>query len=147
MKLVVSISRRKLHRLRHAALHVKYSWDNNQIQATTDLARMGLRQRHRVPLPEYSPDMHQIVEHTISKFKQDLMKAVLAHDGPMTPATAQRLARQVFKGILATSIHANKEKLVSCLQAIATPQGVPVKCADGKEHMGSGGDYPEAALC
>jgi hypothetical protein len=147
MQLVVCISRRKLRRLKPKPLHAKYSWDNNQIQAAADITKMGLRQRHRAPLPAYSPDMHQIVEHTIGKIKKDLMHAVLAHEGPMTSATAQRLAKRVFKGISASSIHANKEKLVSCWQAIAAPAGVMVECADGKWHKGSGGDYPEAALC
>jgi hypothetical protein len=146
MKLVVEKTREKLQAL-HPPVEPLYSWDNNRTNASADIHKMGLTEEQAVPLPTYSPDMHQIIEHAIAQFKKELAKAVLEHDGqPMTASEAQKLAEDVFKGLDWSGIAANDQKLVCNWQVISTPEGEPVKCIDGKWHTGTGGNYPSADL-
>lgn len=137
MKQVVAISTEKLMPLKPL-----YSIDNNPTNKAAELSAMGLTEDDMLDLPTYSPDMHQVVEHTIAEFKKKLLQAVLEHDGqPMTPATAKQLAEQVFASIKPEHIAANELKLVTCWEQIAQPEGVRFRCADGVERNGVGGDW------
>lgn len=125
----------------------KYSWDNNRINKSARLSAMGLQEGDVVPLPTYSPDFHQIIEHAIAQFKHALLAAVMEHSGqPMTAAKAQQLAVEVFEQFDAQSIAENEVSLVCCWQQVATPLGEQVKCYDGVWRNGTGGDWAEAPL-
>ena len=147
VKLVVDHTKQEFKRVtKKRRLVPKYSWDNN---ATNKAARleMGLEKADVVPLPTYSPDFHQIIEHAIGEFKERLLAEVMEHSGqPMTPATAQELAVEVFKGLDWEGIAATEPQLICCWQQVGTPEGEPVMCLDGVQRMGTGGDWAVASL-
>jgi hypothetical protein len=142
MKQVVAIAEQELQ-----PLQPLYSIDNNPTNKAADISAMGLTESDMLALPTYSPDLHQVIEHTIAEFKKALLQAVLNHDGqPMTVAKAQQLAEEVFAGIKPEHIAANALKLVCCWQQVATPKGLRKKCVDGAVWTGTGGDWADARL-
>lgn len=146
MKLVVDYTRGEFKSLGDQPVP-KYSWDNNAINKAARLSKMGLQEADVVPLPTYSPDLHQIIEHAIGVFKRKLLDAVMAHSGqPMTAAQARELAVEVFEKFDPQSIAANEEQLICCWQQVATPQGEYIKCQDGVRRKGRGGDWADASL-
>jgi hypothetical protein len=142
MKQIVAITTAQLY-----PLQPLFSIDNNPTNKAAELSRMGLTESDMVSLPTYSPDMHQVVEHTIAEFKKGLLQAVFQHDGQaMSVAKAQQLAEEVFASIKPEHIAKNALKLVCCWQQIATPKGVRKACADGVVRAGTGGDWATADL-
>lgn len=144
VKLVVDLTKQEFKSVSDALVPI-YSWDNNATNKAARLEMMGLEKADVVPLPTYSPDLHQIIEHAIGEFKKRLLALVMEHSGqPMTAARAQELAVEVFEGLDWDGIAANEEQLICCWQQVGTPEGEPVMCKDKKQRVGTGGDWAEA---
>ena len=146
MKIVVDVTRPQIRALRNN-LEALYSWDNNPTNKAARISGMGLKKGDVLPLPTYSPDLHQIVEHAIAQFKTELLKAVMKHDGQaMTTTRAQELAVEVFSRLDKDAIHKNGQRLVCCWDVVKTAKGEVVKCKDEIDRVGTGGDWAPADL-
>jgi uncharacterized membrane protein len=131
-------------RARLAALGLSpfFSWDNNRIQATANLANMGILPHEKVPLAPYMPDAHKVIEHTFARIKAEVKDAVylLGPDTVMTPALAQSIVYARFWQQQQATIRADVDSLPLTYAAIAR-QG-QFTWLDGSKHTGVAGNWP-----
>jgi hypothetical protein len=120
-----------------------YSWDNNKIFKTASLQRMGLEERHKLPLSEYSPDMHKAIEHPFHILKHKVQEQLLQPRlHPITTHEAQQLVIDCFMSISKDSIAKDVASLPVTYHVIAGDKGVVSLGPDGEYHTCSGGDWP-----
>jgi hypothetical protein len=122
-----------------------FSWDNNKIQKTANLERMGLTAAERVSLPVYSPDMHKVIEHYFGIIKPMVRKHVLGLgkatidvvDGMAIVKSCWQLTKLRYMG----SIKKDVESLPVTWHIISTEEGVSAEGPDGKLYVGTGGEW------
>lgn len=120
-----------------------YSWDNNKIFKYASLQNMGLGDRHKVPLSEYSPDMHKAIEHPFHILKQKVQEELLQpRTHPLTALQAQQLVIDCFMSINQQSIAKDVASLPVTYHVIGGDKGVMSLGPDGEHHVCSGGDWP-----
>jgi hypothetical protein len=138
-------------RLAAHGLEAKFSYDNNKIQATADLRRMGVGEGEKVPLAPYMPDGHKVIEHAVGNVKR-AVQAMLYGEGwldrrrDFTPSVAQELVKEAFKGLSKEGIREDIESLPSTYLVISAPRGAVVQAPNGKLYKGTGGDWAPAEL-
>lgn len=122
------------------------SFDNapNHNVGDTFVPGLGFK---RVPLSPYSPDMHKVIEHTFSRFKRSLHASIYdrcAERGvsELTPPEVRRLAIAALEEAgAATSIAKDLRTLPVTLRMVATPEGQAFVAGDGRDYIGTGGNW------
>lgn len=107
----------------------------------------GSGEAARWPIAPYSPDQNKVAEHAIGNVKRTLQARAAEERSTLTARRLQALLQEVFASVVtAAGVARDVESLITTLQVIRTPRGQIVRCADGKLHRGTGGDWPPAAL-
>jgi len=122
------------------------SWDNahNNGNAAT-MQALGGGQLRRLPLAQYAPDLHKVVEHAIHLTKRGV-KLEVARNPHITDARElQELVQRVFYGISKAGIQKDIKTLPSTYMAVGLPVGYKLQL-NGKEIQGTGGDYAPHSL-
>lgn len=143
------------HLVRHArALHALvpgglaaplFSWDNNKIQKSADLTRMGITAAEHLPLSTYSPDMHKVIEHAWNQIKFRVQRRLLQLGGAaLTAQQAQDMVEEEVRATSCSGILKDVSSLIWTYFVIASEKGVVLKAPDGAYHTGTGGDWPPA---
>ena len=130
---------------RFGPLQAYVSWDNNKIQKTANLDRMGVLPHEKLPLAEYMPDGHKIIEHFFARLKGKVMEEVYKRATDLTPGSAQQLVLDAFFHSSTKAIYKDVLSLPLTYRVIATPKGSQFLDAKGRVHTGSGGDWPAKA--
>lgn len=138
----------------------KIMMDNIAIQANIPDDRIDSRYgtielatEDRIRFPQYSPDINQVVEHSVGAIKtgtlNGLYTAAASHTH-MHPRSLQIIVKQqadlfaqgeLFK----QGVAHNFKKLPSVWRAISMPEGQCFTDDWGKVHYGSGGDWVKSA--
>lgn len=120
-----------------------FSWDNNSIFKSASLERMGLQIGDKVPLSEYSPDLHKPIEHAFAQLKHTVQEQLLQPRSQALSATeAQQLVYDSFKAISTDGISKDVGSLPVTYHVVAGEKGVVSQGPDGRYHVCSGGDWP-----
>lgn len=118
------------------------SWDNAHANPTAaDLLHIGVDPTKRLPLSAYSPDIHKVIEHFFHRLKVAFREARLHYPQITTAREAAQLLRMLASNMPQEHIEKDAETLKLTYQIIATDKGVKFTGADGKEHVGTGGDW------
>ena len=138
----------------------KIMMDNIAIQSGIEDGKIDSRygtivlpRADRIRFPPYSPDINQVVEHSVGAIKTGALNGIYTHVASHTrmhPHSLQAIVKQqvqlfkkgeLFKG----GVLHNIQKLPSVIKAISLPEGQCFTDARGKVHYGSGGDWVKAA--
>ena len=120
----------------------RFSWDNASIQKNADFKAMGIEEHEKVPLAPYMPDGHQVIEHAFANLKRALWEDLYYNGDVKDAIDAQQRVKAAFYSYEQQSVYKNTHnKLVLCLQQIATPKGVTFVGVDKQLHEGTGGDW------
>lgn len=126
--------------------YVSLDHANNNITEEELIQHLGGWSTDRVPLPRYSPDVHQVVEHFIGRLKQQFWQLVSAEARyQQSPATLQQAMRVAFYNMPAAPIERDCETLPATWRVIAAEKGAKVWIR-GQLYDGTGGDWPVRAL-
>lgn len=100
------------------------------------------------PLCAKSPDMHKVPEHNIREVKRCFMNAAIAAGThTLTPQKAQRLLVEVFeREITAEKVAGDAAGLPLTMRVIAANKGAHVPGKEGKDYLGTGGDWAPKVL-
>ena len=123
----------------------RFSYDNNRSQGAALLHRMGMQPQDRVPLAPHMPDGHKVIEHVVHQVKSQFWASLYEMGDVNTDAEAQARLVQVFFNISTTSILQDVQSLPVTYQIIATDEGVAFLGIDGRQHVGTGSDWPPSA--
>lgn len=135
--------------------------DNIRIQANVPdkewSCRYGDMQRPmgqltRITIPVHSPDINQVVEHSVGAVKHgitDMVFTEVAEKKKYKKHSLQRVCKAVMKKfergeIFKNGVAHNFRKLPTVLEVIAANEGEEVWDEKGKVHRGSGGNWPNA---
>lgn len=107
----------------------------------------------RIRFPAHSPDINQVVEHTIGAIKGGISSQVFdecARKVKFSKMSLQRIFRETIrrfeKGELyPRGVEHNFEKLPVVLEVISAPEGQIFMDRNGKARVGSGGNWPNAS--
>ena len=99
---------------------VVYSFDNPSIhqQALEQLEALGITQGDRAILPEYSPDIHKVIEHVHSIFQREFRKQLREDASIVTFQQYHQLVEDVFYGLSQSSIKKDVKSLSSTFDEI-----------------------------
>lgn len=121
-------------------------YDNNRPQAVANLGSIGLPDSCRIPLPAYSPDGARAVEHSIGWLKEETQVQLLhwlrQHPGQVPTA-------DVFAGMIRDKFFQRKQEWINkdikglpvLWETLIHAKGEKFRGCDGKEHIGTGGDW------
>lgn len=126
-------------------LTARFSYDNNRIQETSTLRKLGLQQGEKVPLGPYMPDCHKVIEHVFAQLKPNVTKELYATTGfqNLTSGEAQTLVeRCFFQNIKQQSIYKDGMTCPVTYFVVMTDEDRMEVGPDGLYHRGSGGDWP-----
>ena len=118
------------------------SWDNNNIHKIADFGRMSVLPHEKLPLAEYMPDGHKVIEHFFARLKSKIMEEVYRMGSELTAASAQQLVLNACFQSSQQAIYKDVQSLPLTYKVIATTKGHQFLDATGKVHTGSGGDWP-----
>lgn len=133
--------------------------DNIRIQANVDdrviRSRYGtvtLPEGCRIRFPPHSPDINQVVEHSISAVKGGMSNQVFddcAAKKHFSKMSLQHIFKQTVRKfedalLFPRGVEHNFEKLPVVLEVISAPNGQLIIDRHGKTRVGSGGDWPNA---
>jgi hypothetical protein len=122
-----------------------FSWDNAAVQRPASLDRMGITEAERVPLPDYSPDMHKVIEHMFGLLKPLVKKQVIMPSKAKVDALeAMALVKECWEYLghrTRKSIKKDVEGLKLTWLIISTPEGEPTRAVRGKTFTGTGGGW------
>ena len=101
------------------------SYDNPAIHkaAAEELEAAGFDQKDKLFLPEYSPDIHKVVEHVHGQIKQEFRRRLAKDTRLKSPEQMVRLLKSVFNGIKAESIKKDVLSLYATFDAIIEADG------------------------
>lgn len=118
----------------------RFSWDNDNIHTRAHVSSLHLEQ---VKLPTYSPDMHCVVEHTVSRTWRMFKRRAALLLGPDDSVEEYKdLVTKCFEIVaLPETISKDVVRLPLIYKVISTPKGQYVG-----EYEGSGGDWPHPHL-
>jgi hypothetical protein len=122
-----------------------FSWDNAAVQRPASLDRMGITEAERVPLPDYSPDMHKVIEHMFGLLKPLVKKQVIMPSKAKVDALeAMALVKECWEYLghrTRKSIKKDVEGLKLTWLIISTPEGEPTRAVRGKTFTVTGGGW------
>lgn len=133
--------------------------DNIRIQANVNdrviKSRYGtvtLPEGSRIRFPPHSPDINQVVEHSISAVKGGMSSQVFddcAGKKHFNKMSLQRIFEKTIGKfetgqLFPRGVEHNFEKLPVVLEVISAPDGQIFMDRHGKTRVGSGGDWPNA---
>lgn len=122
-----------------------FSWDNAAVQRPASLDRMGITEAERVPLPDYSPDMHKVIEHMFGLLKPMVKKQVVMPGKAKVDALeAMALVKECWEELgkrTRKSIKKDAKGLKLTWLIISTPDGEPTEAVGGKTLTGTGGGW------
>ena len=101
----------------------------------------------RVPLSAYSPDIHEVIEHTFARLKTEFHGLLYEHcvskGVPQPPIETVRrlLERALHKVTEAHTIKADQDTLPITLRMVATDKDVEFTMPDGRQYVGTGGNW------
>lgn len=137
------VPRAKLSTMMLSGKPARFSWDNNSIFKSASLEVMGLQPWEKLPLSEYSPDMHKPIEHAFAQLKHSMQQKLLQpRSQPLTAKEAQQLMEECFRAISVNGIWKDVQSLPVTYHVIAGDKGVVSQGPDGCHHVCSGGDWP-----
>lgn len=142
MKIVVPMAR---DMMREHNLRPRFSYDNNKIQKGARLDVMGIAADEKVPLATYMPDGHQVIEHCFAQLKAALWESIYTHGDIEDAADAQKRVRTLFLQISKESIAKNVDKMPLVYELMSTKKEHCFLGPDGREYVGTGGDWLDAA--
>lgn len=134
----------------------KIMMDNIAIQANIPDDRIDSRYgtielppEDRIRFPEYSPNINQVVEHSVGAIKggtvNGLYTALASHTrmGPHSLQTIVKRQVELFEQgeLFKQGVEHNFRKLPSVIKAISLPEGQSFVDDWGKVHYGSNGDW------
>ncbi len=126
-------------------LPARFSYDNNRIQATATKRQLGLQRGEKVPLGNYMPDCHKVVEHVFAQLKPMVTKELYATTGllNLTSSEAQNIVeRCFFRDIKQEGIYKDGMTLPVTYFVVMTDEDRMEVGPDGLYHRGSGGNWP-----
>ena len=132
-------------------LAARFSYDNNKIQATADLAKMHMQPQDKVALGPYMPDCHKAIEHAVGNTKRSVQAKLyeegwLDRKGEFTPQEAQELVQEAFHNLSTDAIRKDVESLPYTYKVISAPRRALVQGPNGRWYEGTAGDWPPAEL-
>jgi hypothetical protein len=106
----------------------------------------------RIEIPTHSPDINQVVEHSIGAIKSgitDMVFTEVAEHTVYSEVSLMRVCKAVMKKfekgeLFRKGVAHNFAKLPTVLEVIAAEEGEEVWDEKGKLHTGSGGNWPNA---
>lgn len=106
----------------------------------------------RITIPKHSPDINQVVEHSIGAVKAGITEMVfmeVAEQTVYSEHSLMRVCKEVMKKfekgeIFKDGVKNNFAKLPTVMEVIAADEGEVVWDEKGKAHTGSGGNWPNA---
>lgn len=132
-----------IHQAQQGQHAVFVSWDNATIhQFTQPLDDLGLHPTQYLELPPLSPDLHQLVEHSLGRVKQQLVVTLSKAGWDNVDADAVRVALNgIIPAVCAPTImQADMHNVISCYHVVSTPVGQG--SWDGQKWVqGTGGGY------
>jgi hypothetical protein len=135
-------------------LQARFSYDNNKIQQTAGMRSMGMLPEERVPLGEYMPDCHKVIEHTFGQLKPEVNRELYkrGHNN-LTAQAAQQLVKDCFFGMTQEDKKRKQERIAADVKSLPLTYFVVSRIEnvlelgpDGSYHRGTGGDWPMANL-
>lgn len=133
--------------------------DNIKIQANipdrvieSRYGTLTLPEGCRLRFPAHSPDINQCVEHAVGVVKEAAADQVFSECCQQVQFTDVSL-RRIFQGVFnrfksgelyPKGVEHNFDKLPAVIQVIGSQEGAIVQDNKGKEHYGSGGNWPNA---
>jgi hypothetical protein len=119
-----------------------FSWDNNIIQATASLQSMGILPCEQLPLGNYMPDAHKVIEHAFARLKAAVRLRCyqLGSTVQMSPQLAQQIVTECFFQMPQQAIAADVRSLPLTYAVIS--QNGPFTWVDGTQHIGVAGAWP-----
>lgn len=147
MRILADLARRKLRKYNLIPL---FSYDNAKIQATAELGQMGLSPQEKVPLAEYMPDGHKVIEHCFGYLKPAVQKRLYQSGklpgGGLTATEAMQLVFDCYKAYPMAAIQKDVDSLPTTYHVISQPKDSYTLGPDGLFHIGTGGDWAPKAL-